>query len=128
MSIPLLLCKGSSGLICKSMLVPGQCQPADQGGKVSEGWLSKGHWIATQGRRICPGEGEDLFDEGQFDFSAERAHSLTQQARHCDAITSLFLISSSFPPFPCSSLLCLLLRTILAEVYHRTIMETHATR
>ena len=67
MSIPLLLCKGSSGLICTSMMVTGQCQPADQGDKVSEGWLSKGHWIATQGggfvparERICSMRGNSI--------------------------------------------------------------------
>ena len=55
---------------------------------------SKGHWITSPGWRLV-----DL-SQGQFDFSGQRAHSLTQRvARHRNAITQSALVSRFiFPP------------------------------
>ena len=59
LSMPLPLCKGSSGSICKSMLFTGQCQldPRIKGGKVSEGLI--------KGGLDCDAGAEDLSRRGR---------------------------------------------------------------
>ena len=65
--MPLPLCKGSSGSICKLMLVTGQCQPADQGWQSVRGVDQRGTGLRRRGggfvparERICSMRGNSI--------------------------------------------------------------------
>ena len=67
LSMPLPLCKGSSGSICKSMLFTGQCQSVDQGWQSVQGVDQRGTGLRCRGggfvparERICSMRGNSI--------------------------------------------------------------------